>query len=381
MARNVSDYIQSKVIECGDNVDLAESWVQLDDLYTKKLWHQLTEAVKVFVRQSIFIHGGLVEFYHMFISDFEHKINPLSLVEIVLVVVTEIINHEEAFAFIEGMKEKVKNDLEAKVLCMIEIGRIKLRAQLMDDVKTIIEESSELLDTVDGITSVHSRYYELSSEYYKVKSDHTSYYRDALRYLGCVDIHAMSVEEKSSRGFCLAIAALVGEGIFNFGELLCQGVMEGLKQTEKGWLVDLLQAFNEGNLARFYSLKQFWELQPDLLSNQHKLEAKIRLLCLMELIFRRHAHKRTIPFVTIAEAAQVDIKEVELLVMKALSLGLVKGTIDEVDQQVNMTWVQPRVLDYTQVHSLRDRVAEWSTQIRDTIKLIEDTAPEVVAHS
>ena len=71
-----------------------------------------------------------------------------------------------------------------------------------------------------------------------------------------------------------------------------------------------------------------------------------------------------------------------------------------------MTWVQPRVLDYTQVkrglflvsfvflfwshshsysqsqvHSLRDRVAEWSTQIRDTIKLIEDTAPEVAAHS
>ena len=122
-------------------------------------------------------------------------------------------DHEEAFAFIEGIKEKVillvlllvllllllllfqvKNDLEAKVLCMIEIGRIKLRAQLMDDVKvcyqtspytltlnpppppplpfpscqTIIEESSELLDTVDGITSVHSRYYELSSEYYKV---------------------------------------------------------------------------------------------------------------------------------------------------------------------------------------------------------------------
>ena len=28
---------------------------------------------------------------------------------------------------------------------------------------------------------------------------------------------------------------------------------------------------------------------------------------------------------------------------------LILGTIDEVDQQVNMTWVQPRVLDYTQV--------------------------------
>ena len=73
---------------------------------------------------------------------------------------------------------------------------------------------------------------------------------------------------------------------------LCQGVMEGLRQTEKGWLVDLLQAFNEGNLARFYSLKQFWELQPDLLSNQHKLEAKIRLLCLMEVIIL-HIHTHT----------------------------------------------------------------------------------------
>lgn len=27
------------------------------------------------------------------------------------------------------------------------------------------------------------------------------------------------------------------------------------------------------------------------------------------------------------------------------------GTIDEVEQQVNMTWVQPRVLDYAQVHN------------------------------
>ncbi len=28
------------------------------------------------------------------------------------------------------------------------------------------------------------------------------------------------VEEKSQRAFCLAIAALIGEGIYNFGELV-----------------------------------------------------------------------------------------------------------------------------------------------------------------
>lgn len=43
--------------------------------------------------------------------------------------------------------------------------------------------------------------------------------------------------------------------------------------------------------------------------------------------------------------------QVELLVMKALSVGLVKGSIDEVDKRVHMTWVQPRVLDLQQVRA------------------------------
>lgn len=48
--------------------------------------------------------------------------------------------------------------------------------------------------------------------------------------------------------------------------------------------------------------------------------------------------------------------QVELLVMKALSVGLVKGSIDEVDKRVHMTWVQPRVLDLQQVMCLKYRV-------------------------
>jgi hypothetical protein len=35
--------------------------------------------------------------------------------------------------------------------------------------------------------------------------------------------------------------------------------------------------------------------------------------------------------------------------MRALSLGLVKGSIDQVDKRVYITWVQPRVLDLNQV--------------------------------
>ena len=44
--------------------------------------------------------------------------------------------------------------------------------------------------------------------------------------------------------------------------------------------------------------------------------------------------------------------KIELLVMRALSLGLVKGSIDQIDSKIFISWVQPRVLDINQVSYL-----------------------------
>lgn len=55
------------------------------------------------------------------------------------------------------------------------------------------------------------------------------------------------------------------------------------------------------------------------------------------------------PYMTHLEEFVLIFVQVELLVMKALSVGLIKGNIDEVDKKVQMTWVQPRVLDLQQV--------------------------------
>lgn len=118
--------------------------------------------------------------------------------------------------------------------------------------------------------------------------------------------------------------------------------------------------------------------QPALTSNQALLTQKISILALMELAFKRPSDQRTIPFQDVSVASKLPLDEVnyfisshsypflysypshsvsplwtcnlfsnaqvEHLIMKALSLKLVRGTIDELDKTVTITWVQPRVL-------------------------------------
>lgn len=65
----------------------------------------------------------------------------------------------------------------------------------------------------------------------------------------------LSTEERISRSRDLGIAALLGENIYNFGELLMHPILKDLKQSQDySWLFDLLHAFNAGSLGKFESL-------------------------------------------------------------------------------------------------------------------------------
>jgi 26S proteasome regulatory subunit N9 len=67
------------------------------------------------------------------------------------------------------------------------------------------------------------------------------------------------------------------------------------------------------------------------------LRQKLCLMTLMEIVFRRPKEERSkITFQSIATETRVAPPEVEHLVMKALSLGLIKGSIDEVDAIVTV---------------------------------------------
>jgi 26S proteasome regulatory subunit N9 len=348
MPRDVRAYLLNK-ISCADDEKLSKEWSDIEELHSRRLWHQLALKIQAFIQYNCFEQTGLLEMYECFISDFEHKINPLSLVDIAVVVSKEINGGEEAITFLKNIREKVRNDRSATILCMTALGTRLLQQNKFDELKVVLDETNDLLVALNGITAVHAQFFELSSSYNKEESNFEAYYRDALRYLGFVDTAAMPASEQSERAFHLGLAALLAENVYNFGEILSHSVMESLRGTERTWMVKLLFAFNTGDLSQFEALRPFWEQQPDLFKNQGMLLKKIHLLSVMELIFRRPAHDRTIPFSAIASGAQINISEVEKLVMKALSLDLIKGSIDQVLQETTMTWVQPRVFDSRQV--------------------------------
>ncbi|XP_055923679.1 26S proteasome non-ATPase regulatory subunit 13 [Eupeodes corollae] len=376
---NVSTYLSTQ--KKTTNKELASEWTTIEDLYNEKLWNELTIKLIKFIRhESLQDEDSLLQLYQNFISSFEMKINPYGLVEILEVVVEHIADKKEAVAFLEKLKDKVKICDEAIWYTQVLQGNIYLtNLNDLEATKKIIEELREVLEEAGNVTPVHGKYYLLASQYYRRVGQHSDYYRCGLQFLGC-SLEDYPKEEWSQQAFFLGLAALLGDGVYNIGELLAHPILESLKGTENEWVVELLKAFNFGDIEKFNSMKPVWSKIPDLAAKEIKLRQKISLLCLMEMTFKRSAIQRAITFEDIAKETQLPIKEVELLVMKALAQGLVRGEIDEVAGLVNMSWVQPRVLDRKQIANMATTLDVWMQSITSMEKLMELRAADILTN-
>ncbi|KAH7932875.1 hypothetical protein HPB49_003967 [Dermacentor silvarum] len=120
-------------------------------------------------------------------------------------------------------------------------------------------------------------------------------------------LRSTNMEEQRQRAFALCLAALLGEGVYNFGELLAHPILECLQGTDRHWVVQLLSAFNSGSLAQYEALRPAWSLQPDLAACELSLRQKMCLLCLMEMAFQRPGSR--LSFQEIAAQARLPLNE------------------------------------------------------------------------
>lgn len=209
--------------------------------------------------------------------------------------------------------------------------------------------------------------------------DFAAYYKNALLYLACISLEDLRLEERQSRAYDLSMSALVSDSIYNFGELLLHPILDSLDDTPNEWLRDLLFAFNSGDLKAYETLVSNIQKNNLLASNKGFLYQKISLAALTELAFRRPPHERALTFATISQETRVARSEIEHLIMKALSLGLLRGTIDQVAEVARINWVQPKVLDMKQIESMRVRLKEWDSSVNQLGTWIETVGKEVWA--
>jgi len=132
----------------------------------------------------------------------------------------------------------------------------------------------------------------------------------------------------------MGMSILLGKNVFNITELLDKDVINSLLGTEFEWLYHMMKTLGYGKINEFdrtvQGNQEFISKFPNILKEMEYLNQKVRIIALLEMIFEVDKDQRQLPFAKIAETCQIELCDVELLIMKAMSLNLIKGTIDEV---------------------------------------------------
>ena len=247
----------------------------------------------------------------------------------------------------------------------------------MQSVKEKLEAARAVMDGLSGTTEtlVFEKFYRVAAGYYKRLGPPEAFYRSALSLLSYASVDGEVSEERYVLASDMSLAALTGD-VYNFGEVLATPVLGALQNTPKAWLGELLRIFHAGDVDAFAKHVDAHRAniadEPALTQNFDFLKEKIAILALMNLLFETPSHERTLPFSAVARKTQLPLDQVEWLAMRAMALGLVRGTIDQVQETIHFEWVQPRVLDHNQIKHLVQQLDTLSDKSKSALDLLSD---------
>lgn len=382
--------------------DLSEAYQNLVGVYQRKLWHQLTMITLEFVsnpsatlRTTAEGTNSYLALFDKVILPIDKKLNQLTLARIASTVAFSLLDNPSykdgvaARAILENLLEKrdrlgpsaaLYADSNLGLLSLTLLARsgealtTESSIKALEATKEMINKNrsvlAELADTESEAAVVHSAFYETAMTYRKAVGPPEAYYREAIKYVSYTSLSDLSQEEQYNLATDLSLAALTGEGVFNFGEAVTAPALKCLEGTDLYYLVELLSAGARGDVLGFQRVADAHaaaiQLQPSLVSRAEAVKEKITLLALVNMIFERPSLERTLSFEEIADRVAVPLDQVEWVIMRALSLKLIKGTMDQVEQSVDVTWVMPRSLDNKQMSELAARFGEWAVKVSKT---------------
>ena len=388
--------------------DLAEPYLnQLQAYLTQKLWHQLTLLLLDFYNntqknnQKFQDSNTFLGIYQQVVLKVRSKLNELAVARMASAV---------AFACLENDPDAAKALLQDKDftsssgsqmytqlyvtsrLTLLELSSsssatspdslASCYARIQENAKRLAELPHE--DASTSIMLVNQAHYQASMTYYKQVGPPEAFYEQAILYLNYYESKSTKQEEEEALAVDICLAALVGDGVYNLGQVVTNPVLLKLKgSTQNKWLLELLHGMWAGNVPAYRTLVQQTyakEIQatPTLANALPALEEKMTLCALLQMVFDTPSAERTLSFADIAGRLEIALDQVEWVVMRAFSVGLLKGSIHQVAQEVHISWMLPRVLDAAQMTELAQRFEQWATTVQTTQSTIQDQHPALL---
>lgn len=390
-----------------DNSELISLFYQLEDYYERKLWHQLTQQLDEFYYKfdQDQISAELKhKIYTQFIQQFAMKLN---LIKVVDFLIASGFNDETTLDKLTSLKQeyikylKRENNFkdnedgsedpefttllfndESLIYIDLQISRYYLYLKQFEQSESTMAKIELKFDNLNNDLSakINAAYYLTKSLEYKLHDNYNAYYTNGLLFLSSVP--SLTSEEKVKLCYDLCIAALLGDKVYNFGELILHDILQEIAAEDSpyNWLYNLIHALNAGDLSQFnHWLSIAFTKSPQLQLHQVFIKQKIIIMALLELISTKSTTNKRITFKEISEFTGTPLNDVEHLIIKCFSLKLIQGYINQIDEILVIIWLQPRILNLKQVHNLYTHLVDWDHKVEQLGNLVYQSGGTVWA--
>ena len=363
--------------------NLSPIFDDLESNLTQRLWYQLSNNLSDISSSAEMQNGGdLIEMYQGLVIFIKAALNDMKYLYFVLNMLHNFKGKmNEALLFVQNIETNAKYKDEAKVFLKIIKGFCYLELNMRYECEDIIKEVEDDFNSkVEIDTKTYSLFYKLSLLFYEKQSDYDNFYLNAFQYLAYEN--EISQEDKLNLCFKMCVAILIGEKSYNFAELIEKDFFKLMQGTQFEWIANLILSFNSAKVDQFLNLLS--QNQSNIQSNiilrdkVQFLQVKIRIAAILDIVFQKDKNNRTLTFNEICSHCQTSENDIEILCMKALSLGLIKGHIDQVEKVVVVDWIQPKYLDKEKIALLKNRFDSWIEKSDNVMKIFQENAKSLI---
>jgi 26S proteasome regulatory subunit N9 len=391
-----------------EHPDQSSTYNEFSNLLSSKLYHQLIVAIHTFIQEPSNARtepsSNLFTLYSDVLTPIAAKLNPLTLARIACHVAFSLNDYEAAKTLLEELVQELEKKDETQTLTTrlyTESKKYFLTLKQMEHASTTTTSTSSALESIKSflnsnktrltelanstesdVAIVHSAFYQCAMTYRKAVGPPEAFYKEAISYLHYTPLESITPpSEQYKIATDLSLSALTGDGVYNFGEVVHNNsmILKVLQGTENEYLVKLMKASADGDVMALEQISNEHGAaigkEPALINRANVIKEKITLLALVKMVFERPSNERTLSFEDIATQTKMPVDKVEWIIMRALSLGLIKGSMDQVEQTVDVTWVMPRVLDEEHMRQLALRFGEWSVEVNKTKEYMDERIP------